>query len=103
MNTVVAITITQAIIAKSENKNLKVLNLEKTSWTKSYSIEWDLLSGPLQLVSLPFLMEQRKKLASYIIVKFVEEHDIPSSLVIKFDQTPLKYAPVSSQTLANPG
>ena len=35
VNTVVAIAITQALIAKNENKNLKVLNLEKTSWTKS--------------------------------------------------------------------
>ena len=37
------------------------------------------------------------------IIKFVEEHDIPSSLVMNFDQTPLKYAPISSQTLANRG
>ena len=34
MNTVVAIAIAQALIAKSEDKTLKVLDLEKTSWTK---------------------------------------------------------------------
>ena len=33
----------------------------------------------------------------------MEEHDIPSSLVINFDRTPLKYAPVSSQALAKRG
>ena len=37
------------------------------------------------------------------IIKFVEEHDKPSSLVINFDQTPLKHAPVSSQTLTKRG
>ena len=60
MNTVVAIAIAQALIAKSEHKNLKVLGLEKTSY---------LLSGPLQLANLSFLMEQRKTLASNIIIK----------------------------------
>ena len=35
VNTVVAIAIAQALIAKSKDKNLKVVNLEKTSWAKS--------------------------------------------------------------------
>ena len=34
VNTVVAIAIAQALIVKSEDKTLKVLDLEKTSWTK---------------------------------------------------------------------
>ena len=33
------------------------------------------------------------------IIKFVKEHHIPSSLAMNFDQTPLKYTSVSSQTL----
>ena len=69
VNTVVAITIAQALIVKSDDKNLKVLDLEKHLGRKVYSIDWDLLSGSLQLVSLSFLMEQRKKLVSYIIIK----------------------------------
>ena len=69
VNTVVGITIAQALIVKSDDKNLKVLDLEKHLGRKVYSIEWDLLSGSLQLVSLSFLMEQRKKLVSYIIIK----------------------------------
>ena len=35
VNTVVAIAIAQALIVISEDKNLKVPDLEKTSWTKS--------------------------------------------------------------------
>ena len=34
------------------------------------------------------------------IIQTVERYQIPPSLIMNFDQTPLKYAPVSSQTLA---
>ena len=39
VNTVVAITIAQALIVKSDDKNLKVLDLEKHLGRKVYSIE----------------------------------------------------------------
>ena len=54
--------------------------------------------------SKPVIPDGAKKEAGLLyhhqIIKFAEEHDIPSSLVMNFDQTPLKYAPVSSQNLA---
>ena len=37
------------------------------------------------------------------IASLVEEHHIPPSLIMNFDQTPLKYTPVSNSTLAKKG
>ena len=55
----------------------------------------------------PVISARAKKEAGLLydhqIIKFVEKHDIPSSLVMNFDQTLLKCAPVSSQTFAKQG
>ena len=36
----------------------------------------------------------------YEIVSLIEEHDIPCSMIINIDQTPLKYVPTGNFTLA---
>ena len=55
----------------------------------------------------PDIPEGAKKEAKILffhqIVDLVEEKTIPLSLIMNFDQTPLKYAPVTSQTLAEKG
>ena len=111
VNTVVAIAIAHALIAKSEDKNVKVLDLEKTSWTKSVFHQMRFVKRSATN-GKPVIPDGAKKEAGLLyhhqkyhhqIIMFVEEHDIPSSLVMNFDQTPLKYAPVSSQTLAKQG
>ena len=48
------------------------------------------------------LMEA-KFLFQHQIARLVEDHNIPTSLIMNFDQTPLKYAPVSNSTLAKKG
>ena len=52
----------------------------------------------------PEITEGAQKEAELIfhheIVSKVEKHKIPHSMVINIDQTPSKYAPVSSRTLA---
>ena len=99
-NTVVAIAIAQALIAKSEDKNLKVLDLEKTSMTKNLFHLMGFLKRSTT-TSKPVIPDGAKKetgsLYHHQIIKFVGEHDIPSvSLVMDFDQTPLKYETASS-------
>ena len=106
VNTVVAIAIVHALIAKSEDKNVKVLDLEKTSWTKRLFHRMRFVKRSATN-GKPVTPDGAKKEAGLLyhhqIIMFVEEHDIPSSLVMNFDQTSLKYAPVSSQTLAKQG
>ena len=96
-----AIAIAQPLIAKSEDENLKVLDLEKTSWTKSLFHRMGFVKQSAT-TGKPVIPDGAKKEACLFyhnqIIKFVEEHDIPSSLVMNFDQAPLKYTPVSSQT-----
>ena len=48
----------------------------------------------------PDIPEGAKKEAE-LIVRKVEDYPIPSSLVINIDQTPLKYAPAFSRTMAS--
>ena len=42
---------------------------------------------------------EAKLLFQHQITSLVEEHKIPSSFTMNFDQTPLKYAPVSNSNL----
>ena len=78
MNTVVAMAIAQALIAKSEDKNLKVLDLEKTSWTKSlfYRMGFVKRSATAGKRVIP---DGAKKEAGLLyhhqILKFVEEYE----------------------------
>ena len=57
--------------------------------------------------SKPEIPEQAKKEAKLLfqhqIVDLVGRYSIPSSLIMNFDQTPLKYATVANQTLAKKG
>ena len=48
-------------------------------------------------------VKEAKLLFQHQIVSIVEDDGIPESLIMKFDQTPLKYAPVSNSTLTKKG
>ena len=57
--------------------------------------------------SKPEILERAKNEAALIlhhqIVDLVEKYQISSSMLINIDQTPLKYAPASNQTMAQKG
>jgi len=57
--------------------------------------------------SKPEIPERAKTEAAIVmhhqIVEYVEKYSIPPSMVINIDQTPLKYAPVSNQTMEKQG
>ena len=75
VNTVVAIAIAQALIAISEDKNLKVLDLEKTSWTKSLFHRMGFVKQSAT-TGKPVIPDGAKKGAGLLyhhqIIKFVE-------------------------------
>ena len=48
-------------------------------------------------------MVETRLIFQYQMASLVEKHNIPPSLIMDFDQTPLKYAPVSNSTLAKKG
>ena len=75
VNTVVAIAIAQTLIAISEDKNLKVLDLEKTSWTKSLFHRMGFVKQSAT-TGKPVIPDGAKKGAGLLyhhqIIKFVE-------------------------------
>ena len=106
VNTVVAIATAKALIEKSDQQHLKNLDLERSSWAKSLFQRMGFVRRA-KTTSKPEKPERAKSEAALIlhhqIVDLVEKHHIPPSMVINIDQTPLKYAPVSNQSMAQKG
>ena len=103
VNTVIANATAKALIDKSADEHLKVLDLESSFWAKSLFQRMGFVKR-VATTSRPEIPTGARKEAELIfhheIVSKIENYHIPSSLVINIDQTPSKYAPVSSQTLA---
>ena len=102
----VAIAAAKALIAKSDLEHLKAVDLENSSWTKSLFPRMGFLRRA-KTTSKPGIPERAKSEAALIlhhqIIYLVEKYQIPSSMLINVDQTPLKYAPVSNQMMAQKG
>ena len=99
----VAIVTAKALIAKSDLEYRKALDLENSSWTKSLFRRMGFVRRG-KTVSKPEIPQRAKNEAALIlqhqIVDLVEKYQIASLMLINIDQTPLKYAPVSNQTMA---
>ena len=103
VNTVVAIAVAKALIAKSSNEHLKAIDLDSSSWAKSLFQRMGYVKRA-STTGKPEIPYGAKKEAGLVfhhqIAKFVERYEIPPSLIINIDQTPSKLAPVSSRTMA---
>ena len=99
----VAIVTAKALIAKSDLEYRKALDLENSSWTKSLFRRMGFVRRG-KTASKPEIPQRAKNEAALIlqhqIVDLVEKYQIASLMLINIDQTPLKYAPVSNQTMA---
>ena len=95
----VAIVTAKAVIAKSDLEYRKALDLEHSSWTKSLFRRM----GFVRRGKTAEIPQRAKNEAALIlqhqIVDLVEKYQIASLMLINIDQTPLKYAPVSNQTM----
>ena len=94
-NLVVAIARAKNLIAKSDLEHLKALDLENSPWTNSLFRKMGFVRLA-KTTSKPEIPEGTKNEAALILL-------LPSSMLINIDQTPLKYAPVSNQTMAQKG
>ena len=103
VNSVVAIAVAQALIAKSSDESLKLLDLNNSSWSKSLFVRMGFVQRA-STTARPEITEGARQESELVfhheIVKMVEKYSIPYSLIINIDQTPLKYAPVPSRTMA---
>ena len=103
VNTIVVVTLAKALMEKSSDASLKVLDLDNSSLAKSLFVIMDFVKRACT-TSRPEIPEGALKEADLIFhhetINVVERHSIPPTLVIHIDQTPLKYDPDSSQTMA---
>ena len=102
VNTIVAVAVAKALIEKSSDESLKVLDLDNSSWAKVF-----VRTGFAKRVcttARPEIPEGAQKEAELMfhheITSLVERYSIPPTLVINIDQTPLKYTPASSRAMA---
>ena len=106
MNTVVANPTAQALIDQSEDEHLKNIDLGSSSWVKNLFHRMGFVKRTCT-TSKPEIPEKAKMeaklLYQYQIVSYVEEYSIPPWLILNFDQTPLKFAPVTNRTLSAKG
>ena len=103
VNSVVAIAVAQALTEKSTEVHLKWINLISSTWTPSLFRNMGFVTRMRTTdkpeIPDPAVMEA-KLLFQHQIASLVEEHKIPPSLILNFDQTTVKYVPVSNSTFA---
>ena len=79
------------------------INLNDSEYGKSVlqRMNYTRRKGTTSKVALPDgIRKENELLFHHQIVEKVERYDIPDSLILNFDQTPSKYVPVASTTLA---
>lgn len=106
ISTIVAVTIAKVLIARNPELELQHVDLDSSSWAKSLFKRMGFVRR-MKTTGKPEIPAGAKKEAELLylheIVAYIEEHKIPSSLVMNLDQTPLKFIPVSHHTLAKKG
>ena len=106
ISSAIAIATAKALIARYPEYNLGHLDLDAFSWAKSLFKRMGFVKrmSTTGKVETP---EGEKEEAKFVyvhdIVALAEEHNVPSSLILNLDQTPLKYMPVRRQSLAKKG
>ena len=103
VNTVVAIAAAKALIQKSNEDHLKVIELEKSSRAKSLFQRMG-FTKRAATTGIPEIPEGARKGAALLfdheIVSKIGKYQIPHSLMLNIDQTPSKLVPSSRHTLA---
>ena len=106
ISTIVAVTVAKVLIARNPELELQHIDLDSSSWAKSLFKRMGFVRR-MKTTGKPEIPAGAKKEAELLylhdIISYIEEHNIPSNLVMNLDQTPLKYVPVSHHTLAKKG
>ena len=102
VDSAVAIATVKALIEQSKDEHPKCIDLENTEWTRSLFPRIGLVRRAAT-TGRPNIPDAAIKDAGFpfhrSIIDIVGRYQIPPSLIMNFDQTPLKHAPVSNQTL----
>ena len=106
INTVMTAATAEVFIARSQNEHLKPIDLNSSYFVKSPFRRMGFTKRACTN-SKPEISELAKKKAKRIcqhqITDLVEHDTILPTLIMNFDQTPLKYTPVANQKLSKTG
>ena len=90
----IAVSVAKAIIARNLNFNLGHIDIDSSYWAKSLFHKMDFVKR-MKTTGKIEIPEGAKEAAQLLYfhdtVSPVEEHNIPNTLVMNLDQTPLKY------------
>ena len=103
VNTIVVVAVAKALVEKSSDESLKVLDLDNLSWTKSLFARMGFVKRACTTTQSEIpkgAWKEAKLIFHHEITSLVERYSILPTLVRNINPTPLKYAPVSSQTVA---
>ena len=106
VNSLIAVSIAKVLNAQNPQLNLDHIDLDSSSWAKSLFQRMGLTRRMKTTgkVEIPEGAKQEAELLYLRNIKtLVEEHNIPQNLILNLDQTPLKYVPVSHNTMAKKG
>lgn len=105
INVSIANATARALINRYPN-SVGNIDIESSSWARSIFRRMGFVRRRKTSSKIEIPEAARKEieyLFHHEIVSFKEKFDIPSSLILNLDQTPLKYAPVSNMTMAEKG
>lgn len=106
VNSLIALSVAKVLIERNPQLSLGHLDLDSSSWSKSLFQRMG-FTRRMKTTGKVEIPEGAKKEAELMylhsITSLVEEHNIPHSLIMNLDQTPLKYVPVSHRTMAKRG
>lgn len=105
INTSIANATARALIDRNPNL-VGNIDLESSSWARSLFRRMGFVRRRKTSSKVEIPDAARKEiefLFHHEIVSYMEQFDIPPSLILNLDQTPLKYAPVSNETMAKQG
>ena len=103
VNAVVARSVAKALVKCSGQKELEVIDLDRRWGIQSlfHQMHFVRRTGTTSKVQIPEGAKKEAELTFlHRIVSTVEKYKIPNSMILNFDQTSLKYALCSQQTLA---
>ena len=103
VNSLIVVSVAKVLIAQNPQLNLGHIDLDSSSWAESLFKIMGFMQR-MKTTSKVEIPEETKQKAELLylhnIVTLVEEHNIPQNLILNLDQTPLKYVPVSHNTMA---
>ena len=87
---------TAKVLMRCYPKGVGKVDIENSEWAKSLFKK----SNNCEIANAPSLYKENELLFHHQIVETVETYGIPNSMIVNFDQTPCKYVPVPTTTLA---